>query len=127
MAFAAESVSGVEQGYLGAAATELGRVQVGGDVALDHTDGDLPGELVEGGFQHGRLTGARRTHQVQRLDAVYFERLPVVAGAKVIFGEDRFQHVDALAAGVVAAVVAVLVGVRWSPCSWACAVPSSCR
>src|SRR5579875_3571079 len=107
MAFAAESVSGVEQRYLGTAAAELGRVQVGRDVTFDHSDGDLAGELVEGGFQYGRLAGARRTHQVQRPDAVFVERRPVITGAEVIFGEDRFQHVDALPAGVVAAVVAV--------------------
>ncbi len=37
------------------------------------------------------------------------ERAPVDVGAEVVLGEDRLQYVDTLAAGLVAAVVAVVV------------------
>src|SRR6202012_246064 len=70
VAFAAEAIASVEQGYLGAPTTELGGVQVSGDVALDHSDGDLAGEFVEGGLQYRRLAGARGTHQVDRTNTI---------------------------------------------------------
>src|ERR1700722_10125346 len=109
VAFAAESIASVEQGYLGAPTTEFGGVQVGGDVALDHSDGDLAGEFVEGGLQYRRLPGARGTHQVDRTNTIVFKRISVKSGPDIVLGENRLQHVDTLSTGVIAAMIAVVV------------------
>jgi hypothetical protein len=109
MAFAAESIASVQQGYLGASTTEFGGVQVGGDVALDHSDGDLAGEFVEGGLQYRRLAGARGTHQVDRTNMIVLKRISIESGPDIVLGENRLQHVDTLSAGAIAAVIAVVV------------------
>jgi len=59
VALAAEAVVGVQQRDLRTAATEARGVDVGGDVTLDHPDGDVGGQFVEGRGQHRGLTRAR--------------------------------------------------------------------
>src|SRR3984885_7980654 len=109
MTFAAESIASVEQRYLGAPTTEFGGVQVGGDVTLDHTDGDLAGEFVEGGLQYRRLAGARGTHQVDCTNTIVLKCISVESSPDIVLRENRLQHVDTLSAGVIAAVIAVVV------------------
>ena len=105
-----ESVARVEQRYLGAAAAQFGGVQVGRDVALDHSDSDLAGEFVEGGLQDRRLARTGGAHQVDRTNSAVLKRFSIKAGPDVVLGEDRLEHVDPLGAGVIAAVIAVVVG-----------------
>ena len=59
MTFATETVVGVQQRDLRAPAAEFGGVEIGGDIALDDSDAEFAGQLVEGGRQHGGLTRSR--------------------------------------------------------------------
>ena len=111
MAFATETVVGVQQRDLRAPAAEFGGVEIGGDIALDDSDAEFAGQLVEGGRQHGGLTRSRRAHQIQRANSIGLERVTVHRGAVVVLGEDRLQDLDALGAGRVATVIAEMVGI----------------
>ena len=111
MALAAEAVAGVQQRHLRAAATEFGRIQIGGDIALDHPHGDITREFIEGDPQHRGLPRTRRTHQIQRPDSIGLERLPIDVGPNIVLGENLFQDIDTLRAGVIATVVASLMSV----------------
>ena len=57
VAFAAEAVAGVQQRDLRAAALKFGGIEIGGDIALDDSDGELTSQFVEGGCKHRGLSG----------------------------------------------------------------------
>ena len=59
MAFAAETVVGIQQRDLRASAGELGGVEVGGDIALDDSDGELTRQFIKSGTQHRGLARTR--------------------------------------------------------------------
>ena len=70
---------------------------------------ELAEQLVKLGID--KVTVESTSDYCQRPDSIGLERLPIDVGPNIVLGENLFQDIDTLRAGVIAAVVASLMSV----------------